>query len=75
MSTVVECICGGEGDIEELADHVRREHAQVGLSYACGVCEFTANSESIFLAHCVSAEHSPKSDQMIVVRLGDLLRI
>ena len=66
----VECTCGDVREFDAMSDHVRREHLGVELSYACGLCDFTATSEGIFLAHCIEKEHDPKSDRMVMVRIS-----
>ena len=64
----VECTCGDVREFEAMADHVRREHLGVELPYECGICDFAAKEEGIFLAHCIAMEHDPKSDRMVMVR-------
>ena len=62
-------------EMKLLADHIRREHLGVELPFACGLCKFTAKSESAFLAHCVFAEHDPNSDTMFLVKINLVERI
>ena len=70
----VECICGEEQELENLADHLRKEHLGSDLPpYSCGVCGFLATSESGYLAHCASREHDPRLDKKSKVRLLRIL--
>ena len=66
--SLFRCTCGYWRKAEEMASHVLLEHlGDVVLPYECGVCQFTATSEDVFLAHCIKTEHDPNSDAKILV--------
>ena len=68
VMSFIECVCGEEQEIDDLAEHLRREHFRLDLPYSCGICDFSSTSEGSFLSHCALTGHNPRLDKRVVVR-------